>query len=173
MSGDMPELPDMPDDGDPGGLRKWAEKVQAQNKILREAGAGAAAELQALKRDRAFDQAGVPSDKWGKLVRKEYDGDLDPESIKAAAKALADEYGFQIEQQAASEQPAPQPQDQQQVDPLAAEREALAANRDIRSQFATPSASQSSALQEAISKAETREEMHKLLAEANLLTTAD
>lgn len=58
-------------------------------KLRKEAKEGAAAirELEALKRDRAFDKAGVPEDGAGKWFRKGYDGDVDVEAIKAAAVA--------------------------------------------------------------------------------------
>lgn len=174
MSGDMPDLPAMPDDGDPGGLRKWAEKVQAQNKLLRDVGSENAAELEALRKARAFDKAGIPEDKWGELVREKYDGDMDPDSIKSAAKALAEKYGLQIEQPTADTAPAPQATEQQ-ADPIAMEREALAGMSQVRTQFAQPPVEQSSALVEALSKVEPgdRSTMLKLLQEANVLTTSD
>lgn len=45
----------------------------------------ATAELEALRRERAFDKAGIPEEGAGKWFRKGYEGDLDPAAIKAAA----------------------------------------------------------------------------------------
>ena len=73
----------------------------------------AKAELEALKRDLAFTKAGVPEDGTGALLRKAWDGDIDPEAIRQAAE----EYGiFQSGQQ------------QTQTDPV---REELERHRNI------------------------------------------
>jgi hypothetical protein len=48
-------------------------------------GKAARKELESLKRERAFDQAGVPTDGAGKWFRKGYDGDIEVDAIKQAA----------------------------------------------------------------------------------------
>ena len=67
-------------------IREELRKSRKRAKELEEA----QADLDALKRDLAFTKAGIPEDGVGKLLRKAYDGDIDPEAIKAAAS----EYGI-------------------------------------------------------------------------------
>lgn len=50
----------------------------------------AKAQLEALQRERAFDKAGIPEDGAGALLRKAYDGPVDPDEIRKAA----DQYGI-------------------------------------------------------------------------------
>jgi hypothetical protein len=50
----------------------------------------ARAELENLKRELAFTQAGIPATGVGALLRKAYDGDTDPDAIRKAAA----EYGI-------------------------------------------------------------------------------
>lgn len=50
----------------------------------------ALSELTALKRDKLFDDVGIPRDKAGALFRKAYDGETDPDAVKSAAA----EYGI-------------------------------------------------------------------------------
>ena len=52
--------------------------------------ADAQAELQAMKREVAFTKAGVPETGTGALLRKAYDGEIDPEAIRKSAE----EYGI-------------------------------------------------------------------------------
>jgi len=63
------------------------EESPVMAKLRKDAKEGAAAkkELEALKRERAFDKAGVPDEGPGKWFRKGYDGDIDVDAIKAAA----------------------------------------------------------------------------------------
>lgn len=78
---------EQPDDGN---APEWARNLRREFKAATKERDAAIAELSALKRDKAFDDAGIPADKAGALLRKAYDGDLDPEAIKAAAA----EYGI-------------------------------------------------------------------------------
>lgn len=68
----------------------WAKKLRKQFDAATKERDEARAELAAIKRDKAFDDAGIPTDKAGALLRKAYDGEFDPEAIKAAAV----EYGI-------------------------------------------------------------------------------
>jgi len=65
-------------------LRKSKER-------LREAEA-AKAEAEALKRELAFTKAGIPEEGVGALLRKAYDGEIEPEAIRSAAA----EYGINV-----------------------------------------------------------------------------
>lgn len=56
----------------------------------------AKSELESLKRDLAFTKAGIPEKGVGILLRKAYDGEIDPDAIREAAR----EYNiFPAEQQ--------------------------------------------------------------------------
>lgn len=57
-------------------LREKANRTQA-----------AEAETSALKREMAFDRAGVPTEGPASYFRKAYDGDVTPEAIRAEAEA--------------------------------------------------------------------------------------
>jgi hypothetical protein len=48
-------------------------------------GKAAIRELETLRRERAFDKAGVPDEGAGKWFRKGYDGEIDVDSIREAA----------------------------------------------------------------------------------------
>lgn len=69
---------------------EWARNLRKEFKAATKERDAALAELATLKRDKAFDDAGIPADKAGALLRKAYDGELDAEAIKAAAV----EYGI-------------------------------------------------------------------------------
>ncbi|MCP4336375.1 MAG: hypothetical protein GY679_00820 [Mycoplasma sp.] len=69
---------DVPDD--PAGLRQALRDQGKTNADLR-------AENDALRKDAAFRDAGIPSDGAGKYFRKGYEGDLDSETIRATALA--------------------------------------------------------------------------------------
>lgn len=66
-----------------------AEDSPVIAKLRKDAKEGAAAmkELAALKRERVFDLAGVPSEGAGKWFRKGYDGELDESAVREAAVA--------------------------------------------------------------------------------------
>tara|TARA_R100000458_G_scaffold55323_1_gene59175 strand:- start:593 stop:1063 length:471 start_codon:yes stop_codon:yes gene_type:complete len=88
-------------------------------KDLREAaerGRKASSELDAMKREMAFLKAGVDLEKKaGQLLMKAYDGDLEPELIRAEAEELGAIVG-----------PAPTPVEEvQEIDTSTAERQAL------------------------------------------------
>lgn len=69
-----------PEEGEqsPGDLRRMLSESRAEAKEAK-------AELATIRRDQAFTQAGIPADGAGALVRKAYDGDADPEAIRAFA----------------------------------------------------------------------------------------
>ena len=71
--------------------RNFRRELEDQARTAQQEAATAKAELEALKRERAFDQAGVPTDKVGALFRKAFDGPVDD---LAAIKAAAAEYGI-------------------------------------------------------------------------------
>lgn len=50
----------------------------------------ALSELNSLRREKLFDDVGIPRDKAGALFRKAYDGESDPDAVKSAAA----EYGI-------------------------------------------------------------------------------
>ena len=88
-------------------------------KDLREAaerGRKASSELDAMKREMAFLKAGVDLEKKaGQLLMKAYDGDLEPELIRAEAEELGAVMGA-----------APTPvEEAQEIDTSTAERQAL------------------------------------------------
>jgi hypothetical protein len=62
-------------------------EVMAQLRKDAQEGRAAKKELEALKRERLFDQAGIPTDGVGKYFRKGYDGEIDVDSIRQAAAA--------------------------------------------------------------------------------------
>ena len=62
----------------------------------------ALSELNALRRDKLFDDAGIPQDKAGALLRKAYDGESTIDAVKAAAV----EYGILEPQTPAPSVPA-------------------------------------------------------------------
>lgn len=62
-------------------LRNYVLSLQEQNQNLQ-------SESTKTQRELAFERAGVPGDGPGKYFRQGYDGDLDPEKIRA--QALAD-----------------------------------------------------------------------------------
>jgi hypothetical protein len=57
-------------------VRKWEKAAKERDEAL--------AELAVLKRTQAFAEAGIPTEGAGQWFRKGYDGDLNPESIRAA-----------------------------------------------------------------------------------------
>jgi len=65
-------------------LRKSKERARLAEQAL--------AEAQELRRELAFTKAGIPETGTGALLRKAYDGDNDPDAIRAAAA----EYGITI-----------------------------------------------------------------------------
>lgn len=70
-----------PDD-DP---RQWVKDLRKQAKE----GKAATKELEALRRDLVFTEAGIPSEGVGKLFREAYKGEVNPDAVKAGAQ----EYG--------------------------------------------------------------------------------
>ena len=67
-------------------IREELRAARADRKAKTEA----ETELAALKRDMAFDKAGIPETGAGALLRKAYDGDLSADAIKRSAE----EYGI-------------------------------------------------------------------------------
>lgn len=63
----------------------WAKKLRKQFEAATKERDEARAELAAIRKDKVFDEAGIPADKAGALLRKVYDGELDTEAVKAAA----------------------------------------------------------------------------------------
>ena len=92
-------------DNDP---REWVKNLRKQAKE----GKKAQRELEHLKRDLVFKEAGIPEEGPGKLFRKAYDGDVSEDAIRAAAQ----EYGI-LDAPPNSE---PSPQEQQAVQRAAA-----------------------------------------------------
>lgn len=161
MSGDdMPDLAPMPDGGDAKGLREWAENVQKQNAILREAGEAIKRDLTTLRKEQAFDTVGVPKDGWGKLLRETFNGEPSPDAVKAAMDA----YGLAPQPAA----PPSDPQPQAAPDPIRAELAELESNAQVRGQFSQPLVG-ANAVEQALLKAETREERIAIMREAGML----
>lgn len=71
-------------DGQPEGP-KGLREAAARAKEHEQRAAAAEAEVQTLKRQLAFQEAGVPTEGAGKWFRQGYDGDLSVDAIKAAA----------------------------------------------------------------------------------------
>lgn len=111
----------------------------------------AAIELDALKRERAFDKAGIPEDGAGKWFRKGYEGELDPEAIKSAAVSdgLID-----VNTDADS--------------PEAQEAAAAAAGADRIAEAASEGGQPQPTVDALIAKAETVEEIDRIMADAGL-----
>ena len=64
--------------------------IRAELKALRDEKAKNEAEIHSLRRESAFTEAGIPREGAGALLRKAYEGDLDP----AAIKKSAEDYGL-------------------------------------------------------------------------------
>jgi hypothetical protein len=96
-----------------GDFRKRMEAAQEEAQAAK-------AELAVLQREQAFTKAGIPDTGPGALVRKAYDGEADPDAIKA----FAEEYGVGgqqgNEEGAAAGTPANEPQAAAAPDPAAA-----------------------------------------------------
>lgn len=73
--------PQAPDDEGNGDEADWIKQLRRDAKE----GKAAKAQLAVLERDRAFDKAGIPEEGAGKWFRKGYEGELDPDAIRAAA----------------------------------------------------------------------------------------
>lgn len=118
-----------------------------------------------MKRAQAFDKAGVPNEGWGLFFRDKFDGEADPDAIKAAI----DTYGFAqpASNPAPETQPAAEP-----VNPINAELAAMAQQQEVRATFAQPSG-QASALIEAMSNAKNPAELASLAREAGILSSSD
>src|SRR5437899_4029114 len=84
-------------DNDP---REWVKTLRKEAKE----GKKARRELEAMKRDLVFKEAGIPDEGPGKLFRKAYDGEF----TEAAVKASAQEYG--ILDKAPNSEPGPEEQ---------------------------------------------------------------
>lgn len=70
-------------DNDP---REWVKTLRKDAKE----GKKAQRELETLKRDLVFSEAGIPSEGVGKLFREAYKGDVTPDAVRAGAQ----EYGI-------------------------------------------------------------------------------
>lgn len=93
------------DNVSPGDLRKITKDALDAKKAAEDRAAQAEAAAADLTREQAFTKAGIPAEGTGALIRKAYDGDPDPDAIKA----FAAEHGVTADAPAAPaapEQPA-------------------------------------------------------------------
>ena len=90
MSGETTSANEAPTN-DSGAQPADTESGSSLRRALEEANAAkseALNELAELKRNTAFKDAGVPTDKWGAMFRKSYEGDLEAAAIQAAVAEM-------------------------------------------------------------------------------------
>lgn len=81
----MTQLPETDNVDDIEGASPEENAVIANLRKEAKEGKAAKAELAVLQRERAFDKAGIPETGAGKWFRQGYQGELDPDAIKAVA----------------------------------------------------------------------------------------
>ena len=69
--------------------RNWRREMEQGRKEAEDRAAEAEARLAEFERNRVFDEAGVPADGLGAVIRKGYDGEMTPAALRALLGAPA------------------------------------------------------------------------------------
>lgn len=166
MSDDQSPSNEEPVENDVAGLRKVLKELGEDRAKLQQENA-------ALKRNEAFNAAGVPRGDAGSvwdLFRNSYDGDLTPEAISEGVARL----GIP-EPQATPSAPAPEaPQASEQTDPgvPANEQAAMQDMANVRTQFSPP-ATDDDPLIQALLSAENPDQIEKIAQQHGFLAPYD